>query len=53
MEGAKGLRFCGVVENVEYMGVFPEKCGRATVEMKLLGEAVEEVEGNGGRLVRY
>lgn len=50
MEGAKGLEFCWMVENVENVRVLAEEGGGAAVEMEFLGEAVEEVEGNGGRV---
>lgn len=46
-EGAEGLELHGVVENVEYVGVLTEEGGGAAVEVEPLGEAVEEVEGDG------
>lgn len=48
-EGAEGLELDGVVENVEDVGVLAEKDGGAAVEMEALGEAAEEVEGDGRR----
>lgn len=36
----------GVVEEVEDVGVLAEEGGGAAVEVELLGEAVEEVDGD-------
>lgn len=48
-ESAERLELCGVVENVEDVGIFSEESCRAAVEMEGLGETVEEVNGEGGR----
>lgn len=48
-ESAERLELCGVVENVEDVGMFSEESCRAAVEMEGLGETAEEVNGDGGR----
>lgn len=48
-EGAEGLELDGVVVNVEDMGVPAEEDGGAAVEVDALGEAADEVEGDGRR----
>lgn len=47
-ESAERLELCGVVENVEDVGVFSEESCRAAVEMEGLGETAEEFNGDGG-----
>lgn len=48
-EGAVGLELVRVVENVEDVWVPAEEDGGAAVEVDALGEAADEVEGDGRR----